>query len=309
MDGVDDLLLFAAVVSEGSFSAAGRKLGIPKSRVSRRIAELESRLGVRLLQRSTRAIQVTELGMTFHQHCERVAEATRSAFDVVEQARLKPSGRLRVSCPVGMAYRFLAPHLPAFLLAHPDVRLELELTNRQVELIPEGVDIALRARPTMDDPELVVRTFGQSPQVLVASPSFLSRRGAVDSIDALRGSIGIGPAGPNGERPSWRLTDAQGRVVHIDYPCALLTDDLQLLLQSALAGVGIAQLPLNLCAALMEEGRLQALLPTHALPPHQVHAVFPTRRGMMPAVRAFLDMLAAEVPAILERKRGPRASA
>ena len=213
MDGVDDLLLFAAVVSEGSFSAAGRKLGIPKSRVSRRIAELESRLGVRLLQRSTRAIQVTELGMTFHQHCERVAEATRSAFDVVEQARLKPSGRLRVSCPVGMAYRFLAPHLPAFLLAHPDVRLELELTNRQVELIPEGVDIALRARPTMDDPELVVRTFGQSPQVLVASPSFLSRRGAVDSIDALRGSIGIGPAGPNGERPSWRLTDAQGRVV------------------------------------------------------------------------------------------------
>jgi len=307
MDGVDDLVLFAAVVAEGGFSGAARALGIPRSRVSRRIAELERRLGVRLLQRTTRTVQVTDVGMTFYRRCEAVAHAARAAFEVADQARLRPAGRLRVSCPVGVAYRFLAPSLPKFMLAHPDVRMELELTNRYVDLIGQGYDVALRSRPTLEDPELVVRTFGESPQVLVASPSFISRRGPFDSAEQLRASVGIGPGGLHGERPSWRLNDAQGQVVNIEYTCALVTDDLQLLMQTVLAGVGIAQLPFNMCGAAIEDGRLQVLLPAYALPTHQLHAVFPSRRGLVPAVRAFLDMLTVELPAILARTRRPQA--
>jgi DNA-binding transcriptional LysR family regulator len=305
VDGVDDLVLFAAVVAEGGFSGAGRALGIPKSRVSRRIDGLERRLGLRLLQRSTRTVQATEVGIAFYRRCEAVVDAARAALEVAELARAKPSGRLRVSCPVGVAYRFLAPGLPGFLLAHPEVRLELELTNRHVDLIGEGFDLALRSRPTLDDPNLIVRTFGESPQVLVASPEYVLRCGPFDSIAALRTGVGLGPAGLHRERPAWCLREAQGQTVDVEYTCALVTDDLHLLMQSVLAGVGIAQLPFNLCAAAIDDGRLQVLLPNYALPANQLHAVFPSRRGLAPAVRAFLDMLAAQLPAIMARNRRP----
>ena len=305
MQDVDDLLLFASVVAEGGFSSAARALGIPKSRVSRRIAELEKRLGLRLLQRSTRRTQVTEVGKAFYRRCEEVAAAARAAYEIAEQARLKPGGRLRITCPVGVAYRFLARSLPGFLLAHPDVHIELELTNRHVDLIEEGVDVALRARPTLGDSELVVRSFGESTQVLVASPAFVSRRGPFESIDDLRDTVGIGPCGLQGERPSWCLIDAQGHAVTVEYSCALMTDDLQITLQAALAGVGVAQMPFNLCSPALNEAQLQVLLPSFSLPSHQLHAVYPSRRGVVPAVRAFLDMLALEIPVKMSRTRKP----
>ena len=308
MENVDDLVLFAAVVAEGGFSRAARTLGIPKSRVSRRIAELEQRLGVRLLQRSTRNVQVTDVGMAFYRRCEVVADAARAAFEVADQARLKPSGRIRVSCPVGIAYRFLARSVPQFMLAHPDVRIELELTNRHVDLISEGIDVALCARPSLEDSELVVRTFGESPQVLVASPGFIARRGPFDSVEALRGGVGLGVSWQHSERPSWNLTDTEGRTVQVEYHCALVTDDLQLLLQAALAGAGVAQLPFNLCATAIDSDQLRVLLPAYVLPAHQLNAVYPSRRGLVPAVRAFLDMLTVELPAVMDRTRRPPAA-
>lgn len=124
MEDLNDLVLFAAVVTHGSFSAAARALGIPKSRVSRRVADLEQRLGVRLLQRSTRAVHVTDVGSAFYAQCEVMTQAARAALEVAEHAGERPSGRLRVSCPVGVAHAFLAPVLSKFLLAQPEVRLE-----------------------------------------------------------------------------------------------------------------------------------------------------------------------------------------
>lgn len=299
MDDLNDLALFAAVARQGSFTGAGRTLGVPKSRVSRRIAELEQRLGVRLLQRSTRAVHVTEVGRAFQAHCEAMTRSARAALEVAEHAGERPSGRLLVSCPIGVAHIFLADSLPKFLRAYPEVRLELDLTNRRVDIIREGYDVALRVRSVLEDSELALRSFGVSEQLLVGSPDFIAEHGPFPDLDSLGGVLGMGPAGRGEERPRWRLRGNEGDVIDVEYTPVLLTDDVYLLHQAALGGAGLAQAPFNLCAAALRDGRLVEVLPDHRLSAHQLHAVFPSRRGLVPSVRVFLEFLAAELPSTL----------
>ena len=300
MEDLNDLVLFAAVVSHGGFSGAARALGISKSRVSRRVAELEERLSVRLLHRSTRSVSVTEVGAAFFAHCESMSASAQAAYEVAARANAKPSGRLRVSCPIGVAHLFLAPLLPRFLLAHPDVRLDLDLTNRRVDLIGEGYDVAIRIRSALEDSDLVVRHFGTSDQVLVAAPAFMATRGGLDAIEDLRGVPGVGPAGVRGDKPRWRLIGPEGAEVDLDYQPAFATDDVYLMSRMAVAGIGVAQLPLHVCLTDLREGRLVTVLPDHRIPPHQLHAVYPTRRGMVPAVKAFIDALVDGLPEALK---------
>ena len=294
MIDLNELALFAAVVTHGSFSSAARVLGIPKSRISRHVAELEKQLGVRLLQRSTRVVRATEVGAAFFAHCEAMMRAARTAIEVAEQASERPSGRLRVSCPIGVTHIFLAPILGRFLRAHPDIRMELEMTNRRVDVIGEGFDVALRIRTALDDSNLVVRQFGLSEQALVASPSFVAERGPFPSAASLMKVVGIGPGGD--DRSRWQVTSPDGADAEIEYTPALVTDDVHLAQQMALDGVGVAQVPMNLAGPEIEGGRLVHLLPDHRLTAHRLHAVFPSRRGLVPAVRAFIEFLAAELP-------------
>lgn len=301
MEDLNDLVLFAAVVTHGGFSGAARALGISKSRVSRRIAELEERLAVRLLQRSTRTVNVTEVGAAFFTHCESLGVAAKAAYEVAARANAKPSGRVRVSCPIGVAHLFLAPLLPTFMLDHPDVTLELDLTNRRVDVIGEGYDLAIRIRSTLEDSDLVIRNFGVSDQILVAAPSFVEAHGPVGTAEALQGVKGLGPAGVRGERPRWRLTRPDGMAVDVKYTPVFASDDVYLLSRMAIAGVGAAQLPFHICEEDILHGRLVALLPDHALPAHQLHAVYPTRRGLIPAVKAFVELLATELPQTMRR--------
>jgi DNA-binding transcriptional LysR family regulator len=304
MEDLNDLALFSAVVTHGGFSGAARALGIPKSRVSRRVAALEQRLAVRLLQRSTRSVNVTEVGAAFFTHCESMAASVRAAYEVALRASAKPSGRLRVSCPIGVAHLLLAPVLPKFMLANPEVRLELDLTNRRVDVIGEGYDLAIRVRSTLEDSDLVIRKFGISDQMLAASPSFVTAHGPFDTIGSLQGVTGLGPAGVRGERPRWQLTPPGGTGVDVEYSPAFATDDVYLLFRMALAGAGVAQLPLHLCQEDLKRGRLVALLPDHELPGHQLHAVYPTRRGLIPAVKAFVDMLATDLHEAMRTANG-----
>lgn len=301
MDDLNDLVLFAAVVTHGGFSGAARALGISKSRVSRRVADLEERLAVRLLQRSTRSVNVTEVGAAFFTHCESLGVAAKAAYEVAARANAKPSGRLRVSCPIGVAHLFLAPLLPKFMLANADVKLELDLTNRRVDVIGEGYDVAIRIRSTLEDSELVIRHFGISDQILVAAPAFLKEHGPVETVAALQGVKGLGPAGVRGERPRWRLTPPDGIEMDVKYTPVFASDDVYLLSRMALAGVGVAQLPFHICEEDIRHGRLVALLPDHMLPDHQLHAVYPTRRGLIPAVKAFVEMLVTELPQTMRR--------
>ncbi|CAM3648133.1 LysR substrate-binding domain-containing protein [Paracidovorax anthurii] len=299
MQDLNDLGLYAAVVAHGSFSAAARALGLPKSKVSRRIAEMEQRLGVRLLQRSTRAVSVTEVGAAFFKHCEAVTQAAQAAFDVAERATDRPSGRIRVSSPVGVAHMFLAPLLPAFLKAHPGVQVDLDLTSRRVDVIADGYDVALRIRSALDDSDLVVRMLGASPQILAAAPSLLAERGPFDTLASLAGAPGVGPRDANGTAPRWRIQPPGSAWTDVEFTPLLVSDDVHLLHQAALAGSGIAQLPLHVCADDIAEGRLRVLLEDHQLPTHQLHAVYPSRKGVVPAVRAFIDHLAQALPETL----------
>ncbi len=303
MEDFNDLAFFAAVVTQGSFSGAARALGVPKSRVSRRIAELEQRLGVRLLQRSTRAMRVTDVGAAFFAHCETMTSAAKAALEVAERAGERPSGRVRVSSPAGVAHLFLAPLLPRFLCAHPDVRLELELTNRRVDVIGEGVDVAMRVRTALDDSDLVVRTLGVSDQILVASPDFIAAHGPFAGIDALQGKRGLGAGGRAGEAPRWRLTASDDQTVDIDYVPVLVTDDVELMTVAAIGGAGIALVPFNACRQAIEQGQLQQLFPKYRATAHQLHAVYASRRGLLPAVRAFIEFLATELPQTMQQQR------
>lgn len=296
MEDLNDLAIFAAVVVHGSFSAAARVLGTPKSRVSRRIADLEQRLGVRLLQRSTRAVRVTEVGSAFFAHCEVMTNAATAAVEVAEHAGARPAGRLRVSSPMGVAHIFLAPLLARFLCAHPDVRLELELTNRRVDVIGEGFDVAMRVRSVLDDSNLVVRTFGTSDQVLVASPSFIQTHGPFETLDSFQGKRGLGSGGMAGEPARWKMHAPDSSTIEIDYVPALVTDDVHLMMAAAMGGAGLAVLPFNVCSNAVRNGDLLVLLSGYRAATHQLHAVFPSRRGLVPAVRAFIEFLAAELP-------------
>lgn len=307
MEDLNDLGIFAAVVAQGSFSGAARLLGIPKSRVSRRISGLEQRLGVRLLQRSTRAVRVTDVGAEFFAHCEVMSNAARAAVEVAEHAGARPSGRLRVSSPTGLAQIFLAPLLARFLCLHPQVRLELELVNRRVDVIAEGIDVALRIRSTLDDSNLVVRTFGASMQILVASPAFVAAHGPFDTVASLQGVRGLGPGGMPGEPARWCVSAAEGSEpgsADIAYVPALVTDSGHLLMAAAIGGAGVALLPYNVCHEALQDGRLQVLLPGHRAGAHQLHAVFPSRRGLVPAVRALIEFLAAELPPLMAQQNG-----
>lgn len=295
MEDLNDLALFAAVVVHGSFSAAARALNTPKSRISRRVAELEQRLGVRLLQRSTRVVRVTEVGSAFFTHCEAMTHAARAAVEVTEHAGARPAGRLRVSSPMGVSHIFLAPLLARFLTAHPDVRLELELSNRRVDVIGEGIDVAMRVRSTLEDSNLVVRSFGTSHQILTASPGFVATHGPFNTVQSLQGQRGLGPGGMPGEAARWRLQDADKAVAEIAYTPVLVTDDVHLMQAAATGGAGLAVLPFNVCRQAVERGELVVVLPRYHAAAHQLHAVFPSRRGLVPAVRAFIEFLAVEL--------------
>ena len=163
MQDLNDMLYFAEVVERGGFAAAGRALGIPKSRLSRRVSDLEAHLGVRLLQRTTRKLSLTEVGEAYLRHCQAIRESAQAAADAVAQVQTEPRGTVRVSCPVTLAQTVLAELMPAFLAQHPLVRVEMQVTNRAVNVVEEGIDVALRVRPSLEDSaSMVVKRLDQA---------------------------------------------------------------------------------------------------------------------------------------------------
>jgi DNA-binding transcriptional LysR family regulator len=178
MQDLNDLYYFAMVVEHGGFAAAERALGIPKSRLSRRISQLESDLGVRLLQRSTRRFAVTDVGTSVYRHAQTMLAEAQAAREVVDRLSAQPRGVVRVSVPVSLAQQEIPAMLPDFLALYPEVRVQLLVSNRRFDLINEGVDVALRVRSKLeDDGSLVLRTFGPIQSLLVATPGYLDGMG------------------------------------------------------------------------------------------------------------------------------------
>ena len=291
MQDLNDMLYFAEVVERGGFAAAGRALGIPKSRLSRRVSDLETQLGVRLLQRTTRKLSLTEVGEAYLRHCQAMRESAQAAADTVAQVQTTPRGTIRVSCPVTLAQTVVAELIPRFLAQYPEVRIDMLVSNRAVNLVEEGIDVALRVRPSVDDSgSMVVKRLDHTTQILVASPELLIRQGTPQTLDDLAKLDSIAMSAPDG-RSTWNLIGPGGVHQQVQHTPRYVADDLLTLKYAAVAGTGVCWMPDYMCQEEMRERKLVRVLPDWAPAPAIVHAAFPSRRGLSPAVRRFLDYL------------------
>ncbi|AOX99243.1 LysR substrate-binding domain-containing protein [Jeongeupia sp. USM3] len=292
---LNDMLFFAEVAGQGGFSAASRSLGIPKSRLSRRVAELEARLGVRLLQRTTRKLSLTDAGERYYRHCLAIRDEARAAEEAVQEIQSEPRGTLKVSCPVTLAQWSLAPLLGEFMARYPQVRLNLLIANRPIDVIDEGIDVALRVRPVLQDSAtLVVKKLGVSRTILVASPEQLLRQGQPGGPDELSWLDTVATGESDG-RVQWLLNGPGGAEYPFNHYPRLVAEDLQTLRSAAVGGVGMALMPDFMCRDELKSGALVQVLPDWFPPPGIVHAVYPSRRGLLPAVRALLGFLGERI--------------
>jgi DNA-binding transcriptional LysR family regulator len=291
MQNLNDLYLFTEVVEHSGFAPASRATGVPKSRLSRRVAQLEEELGARLLQRSTRRFAVTDVGQSFYEHCRAMVTEARAAEEAVARTRAEPRGTVRLTCPITLAQGPMAAMLSRFLDEHPLVRVEMEATNRRVDVIAEGVDVALRVRqPPLEDTDLVVKILAHDLGVLAASPALLQRAGRPATPDDLSRLPTLSMSQTGGEH-IWRLTGAEGETRDVRHRPRLATDEMVTLRRAALDGVGVVLLPLLMVEPDIASGALEPLLPDWTAPRGVIHAVFASRRGLLPAVRLLLDRL------------------
>ncbi|MGA2950747.1 MAG: LysR substrate-binding domain-containing protein [Caulobacteraceae bacterium] len=293
MRDLNDLGLFAAVVAHGGFSAAARALDTPKSRLSRRVAALEQQLGVRLLERSTRRFRVTEIGQDVYRHARAAISEAEAIDEVVSRLRAEPQGLVRISCPLGLD-RLIGAALPGFLARNPKLRVQILVGNRRVDLIEEGVDIAVRIREKLDsDADLQVRIVGPTHVVLVAGAEFVATHGAPNTPE----EVARFPTISLTDRPGidrWVLVNADGQRVEVAHEPRLSVNSFPVIRQAAVENLGIAFLPEYAAREMLDDGVLVRILPDWGLPEGILHLVFTSRRGLLPGVRAVID-LAAEV--------------
>jgi DNA-binding transcriptional LysR family regulator len=290
---LNDYAWFAEVVAHGGFAAASRALREPKSKLSRRVAALEARLGVRLIERSSRRFRVTDVGQALYQRCRAMLDEAEGAEALVAEARAEPHGRVRFSCPTGLV-EVIAPILAPFLARYPRVRLQLVATDRAVDLIEERIDLALRVRVALTgDAALTMRSLGLSSRILVGSAMMANRIGG--DIAALAAQPTLGSSDDPGEI-EWLLERDDGAVHRLAHEPRMTCGDFAALRRAAIADLGVALLPDHICADALRSGDLVHLLPEWRAQRGIVHLVFTTRRGLPPAVRALIDHLAAHFP-------------
>ncbi|MEY2113979.1 LysR substrate-binding domain-containing protein [Rhodanobacter sp. FW106-PBR-R2A-1-13] len=300
MQDLTDIYYFVQVVELGSFTAASKALGVAKSQLSFRVARLETSLGVRLIQRTTRRSHVSEIGQRYYEQCRQLLAAAEQTQRVIDEAQAAPRGRIHVACPVLFAQLLLAPILVEYLRRHPEVQIDLDICHHQVDVIAGGYDIAFRVRDSLRDSSLVMRSYGMDPQLLVASPELLQRLGQPAQPVDLKRLPSVGVMDADG-RHFWHLRADDGRTQQVEHRPSLVSDDLQVLYQAAIGGIGVAQLPQFVCREPIAEGRLVPLLPAWSLPSGNVHAVYPSRHGHTPALRSFIDFVAEHMPQVLHR--------
>ena len=290
MQDINDYALYAEVILHGGFASAGRALGMPKSTLSRRIAALESRLGVRLIERSTRRFRVTEVGQAFYERCRTIVLDVQQADAVVSDALGEPHGIVRCSCPLGLM-EILSPTLNDFLKVYPKAQLQMVAVDRPVDLIDERIDVAIRVRTALTtDAALILRTLGNSSRILVAAPRLAKKckKGDLDTLLELPTLASMDQLGPI----TWDFFDSTQQQRSITHSPRMTCADFGALRSAALAGLGVALLPEHFCRNELENGSLVHVFPQWQTEVGIVHIVFTTRRGLPPVVRAFIEHLA-----------------
>jgi DNA-binding transcriptional LysR family regulator len=295
---INQIGTFVRVVEAGSFTAAARQLGLPKSSVSRGVARLEEDLGVRLLQRTTRKLHLTEAGQRYFEQTRAALAGLEEASSMVSELEREPRGTVRLTTPVDFGRDDEAQFFTTFLRRHPGIQLELIMTPRQVDLVAEGVDLAVRAGP-LDDSSLVARKVAESALRLYAAPAYLKERGRPRRFKdlgehdcvVLRRSRGIDPWRLKGPR-GWETQRVSGRVV---------ADDMGFVQRLTRAGMGIALLPDLTTGEDLATGALEAVLPAYATDAGAVYVVSPPLRHVPARVALLRDYLLAEVPRYFAR--------
>ncbi|QMU60799.1 MAG: LysR family transcriptional regulator [Gammaproteobacteria bacterium] len=290
MNNLNDMAIFAKVAEFQGISPAARALRMPKSKVSRRMAALEAELGVRLLERSTRAVHLTEVGEIFFQSCKRIVEEAEGARESVIQMLEIPRGRLRVNASVAIGQHLLAPFLGEFMALYPEIELEMQLENRRVDLIHEGYDVVIRLGK-LEDSTLVSKVLGEDRAILVASPNYIKQMGMPKQLGDLKNHRFL-VMGDTHNFDHWALTDINDRQETFDVSQYQYTNlnDLTMIRQVAIDGGGIALMPRYLCTDdVMKSGKLCQILSDWRTPTFRFYALYPSHRSMTIKLRAWLD--------------------
>lgn len=289
MNALEDMQLFVATIEAGSFTAAAERLGLSKQFVSRRLAALEARLGVRLLNRTTRRLDITELGREYHARACAILDAVAETEDMIGSGSRQPRGTLRLAAPMSFGTMHLSALLPRFLAGYPDLRLEIDLSDRTVDLIGEGYDMAIRIG-ALPDSALVARRLASMRLVTCCSPGYLHGRGAPAEPEALAAHDCL-PYG-HARATEWRYRRAGERVA-IPVSGRLRVNNGELARDAAIAGLGLTQLPTFLVGAALARGELVTVLDDFAPQPGGIFAVYPQHRQAFLAIRALADFLHA----------------
>lgn len=290
MDKLTGMLAFVKTADLGSFAAAGRALEISASAVGKSVARLEDELGVRLLQRSTRSIRLTAEGLQFHERCQRILAELEDAHALLSQASEVPRGRLRVSAPI-VGHHFLLPVIPDFVARYPDVELDVHFTDRSVDLIEEGIDVAIRSGE-LPDSRLVSRPLQAFRLLLCASPAYIARRGEPAGMADLPAHSAVRFRHPNtGKLLDWPMLDAS----HAHPKTVLAFNNMEAVLGACERGLGLACMPDFLARDALADGRLQVVLPRKAFVDGRFRAIWNSSRHLAPKARVFIDHLADQL--------------
>lgn len=290
MNDFNEMAIFAVVVGTGSFTRAAEKLKLPKSTISRKISQLEKRVGVRLINRTTRNLKATEVGKLYYEHCVRMVEQAEEADRVVSNMQSEPSGLLRISTPLSFGTPFLMKNIKSFLEKYPKVDIEVVSDNKVVDMLEDEIDIAMRVGP-LTDSSLVTRNLGTARMALCASPDYIARHGAPNSLEELADHCCIShPA------TTWHFRCQEG-VREIRTTPRMISNDMDMIRKMVLSGFGIGAAPQILVSEDVKAGRLIPLLPKTPFVERTFYLVYPSRREPPSKVVAFIDhIIAASQP-------------
>jgi DNA-binding transcriptional LysR family regulator len=307
---LNDIAMFVQVVRCGSFAEAARRLGVPPNTVSRRIQQLEARLGTRLMQRSTRKLTLTSAGQAFHERCAGAVDGLVDAGQALLTGSQEPSGLVRVAATADFFDFFPMEWVADFLAAHPLVRLDFVLSDAKADLIAEQIDVAFRGGPLRDSGYVGRRLLGARSGGLVASPAYIAARGAPRTLQDLANHDCVTSAHPSG-RTTWRLAGADGAVEEVQVAGRFSGNTAQALRKAAVAGLGIALLPPPMARLDVQAGLLVPVLPHYQRTGQGLSVLYPSRRQLPLAVSAFIGLVLEKLstveglPEALRSEAGP----
>ena len=292
---LDGMVLFAEVVKAGSFTQAAERSGHSTSYISKEISALESRLGVRLLHRTTRSLTLTPDGRAYFNTCEQIIQDASDTRDLLQGRQQQVSGTLRLSCPVTFGIAYLRPLLHDFMQAYPAIELELDLNDRKVDLVAEGVDVAIRGAVGLADSSLISRPLLSSPTLTLASPGYLAKAGLPSHPTELSRHRTLCYSylkDPN----LWPFIGPDGEAIQVRVTPKVLTNSPQMELAMCVAGEGIMRMPAFNLTDELQSGKLQSLLEDYQAPEIKLYLVYPGRKHLASRVRCFIDFMLERMP-------------